>query len=131
MKEIDDSKENVILINKADLLTAEQRGAWAAYFEKENVKIIFWSALAEAIQLIGDSEVTGGLFRVGFLGGGFQFLVSELWVCLFEVLWEFGGFVGSLNARVLGWSTQQENESQGCFLWLSNSLTSLGLFVTH
>ncbi|XP_025769685.1 large subunit GTPase 1 homolog [Puma concolor] len=56
VKEIDDSKENVILINKADLLTAEQRSAWATYFEKENVKIIFWSALAEAIQLIGDSE---------------------------------------------------------------------------
>ncbi|XP_059019085.1 large subunit GTPase 1 homolog isoform X2 [Mustela lutreola] len=57
VKEIDDNKENVILINKADLLTAEQRSAWATYFEQENVKIIFWSALAEAIQLIGDSEV--------------------------------------------------------------------------
>ncbi|XP_032193286.1 large subunit GTPase 1 homolog isoform X1 [Mustela erminea] len=56
VKEIDDNKENVILINKADLLTAEQRSAWATYFEQENVKIIFWSALAEAIQLIGDSE---------------------------------------------------------------------------
>ncbi|XP_034855740.1 large subunit GTPase 1 homolog isoform X1 [Mirounga angustirostris] len=56
VKEIDDNKENVILINKADLLTAEQRSSWATYFEKENVKIIFWSALAEAIQLIGDSK---------------------------------------------------------------------------
>lgn len=62
MKEIDDNKENVILINKADLLTAEQRSAWATYFEKENVKIIFWSALAEAIQLIGDTKVTWGTF---------------------------------------------------------------------
>lgn len=57
MKEIDDDKENVILINKADLLTFEQRSAWATYFEKENVKVIFWSALAEAIPLIGDSKV--------------------------------------------------------------------------
>lgn len=56
VKEIDDEKENVILINKADLLTAEQRSAWATYFEKENVKVIFWSALAEAIPLIGDSK---------------------------------------------------------------------------
>ncbi|XP_035970292.2 large subunit GTPase 1 homolog [Halichoerus grypus] len=56
VKEIDDNKENVILINKADLLTAEQRSSWATYFEKENVKIIFWSALAEAIELIGDSK---------------------------------------------------------------------------
>ncbi|XP_006873191.1 PREDICTED: large subunit GTPase 1 homolog [Chrysochloris asiatica] len=56
VKELDDNKENVILINKADLLTAEQRSAWASYFEKEGVKVIFWSALAEAIQLSGDAE---------------------------------------------------------------------------
>ncbi|XP_019578876.2 large subunit GTPase 1 homolog isoform X1 [Rhinolophus sinicus] len=56
VKEIDDEKENVILINKADLLTAEQRSAWATYFEKENVKVIFWSALVEAIPLISDSK---------------------------------------------------------------------------
>ncbi|XP_059543422.1 large subunit GTPase 1 homolog isoform X2 [Myotis daubentonii] len=56
VKEIDDNKENVILINKADLLTSEQRSAWATYFEKENVKVVFWSALAEAIPLIGDSK---------------------------------------------------------------------------
>lgn len=62
MKEIDDNKENVILINKADLLTAEQRSAWATYFDKENVKVIFWSALSEAIQLIGGSKVIWGTF---------------------------------------------------------------------
>uniref|UniRef100_A0A8D1GNS9 Large subunit GTPase 1 homolog n=1 Tax=Sus scrofa TaxID=9823 RepID=A0A8D1GNS9_PIG len=61
VKSLDDNKENVILINKADLLTAEQRSAWAEFFEKENVKVIFWSALAEAIQVTGDSkaEVNG------------------------------------------------------------------------
>ncbi|XP_023407412.1 large subunit GTPase 1 homolog isoform X1 [Loxodonta africana] len=53
VKELDANKENVILINKADLLTAEQRSAWASYFEKEDVKVIFWSALAEAVQLNG------------------------------------------------------------------------------
>ncbi|XP_048202869.1 large subunit GTPase 1 homolog [Perognathus longimembris pacificus] len=51
VKEIDANKENIILINKADLLTAEQRSTWATYFEKEEVKIIFWSALAESIEL--------------------------------------------------------------------------------
>ncbi|XP_066203267.1 large subunit GTPase 1 homolog isoform X2 [Saccopteryx leptura] len=56
VKEIDDDKENVILLNKADLLTSEQRSAWATYFEKENVKVIFWSALAEAIPVTGDSK---------------------------------------------------------------------------
>lgn len=49
VKEIDAAKENVILINKADLLTAEQRLAWASHFENEGVKVIFWSALAETI----------------------------------------------------------------------------------
>ena len=62
MKTINDNKENVILINKADLLTTEQRSAWTEFFEKENVKVIFWSALSEAIQLIGDSKVTWGTF---------------------------------------------------------------------
>lgn len=68
MKEIDDSKENVILINKADLLTSEQRSAWATYFEKENVKVIFWSALAEAIHLVAGSKVTWGTFP-GWVSG--------------------------------------------------------------
>ncbi|XP_051006778.1 large subunit GTPase 1 homolog [Acomys russatus] len=56
VKEIDAAKENVILINKADLLTAEQRLAWATHFEKEGVKVIFWSALAETVHLNGDSK---------------------------------------------------------------------------
>ncbi|XP_062955489.1 large subunit GTPase 1 homolog [Cynocephalus volans] len=56
VKEIDANKENVILINKADLLTAEQRNAWATYFEKEDVQVIFWSALSEAAHLNGDSK---------------------------------------------------------------------------
>ncbi|KAM9696916.1 large subunit GTPase 1 homolog [Dama dama] len=56
VKSIDDNKENVILVNKADLLTVEQRSAWAEFFEKENVKVIFWSALAEAIQLMANSK---------------------------------------------------------------------------
>ena len=59
MKTIDDNKENVILVNKADLLTNEQRSAWAEFFEKENVKVIFWSALAEAVQLMANSKVIG------------------------------------------------------------------------
>lgn len=64
VKEIDTAKENVILINKADLLTAEQRLAWASYFEKEGVKVIFWSALGETLH----SKVTGtgGLSQGGF-----------------------------------------------------------------
>ncbi|ELW50924.1 Large subunit GTPase 1 like protein [Tupaia chinensis] len=56
VKEIDANKENVLLINKEDLLTAEQRNAWAMHFENEQVKVIFWSALAEANPLNSVSE---------------------------------------------------------------------------
>lgn len=59
VKELDENKENVILINKSDLLTAGQRGAWATHFEKEGVKVIFWSALAETVQLAGDHKEHG------------------------------------------------------------------------
>ncbi|XP_043854532.1 large subunit GTPase 1 homolog [Dromiciops gliroides] len=51
VKEVSRDKENVILVNKADMLTEEQRGAWARFFEQENVKVIFWSALAEGLRL--------------------------------------------------------------------------------
>ncbi|XP_073482448.1 large subunit GTPase 1 homolog [Aquarana catesbeiana] len=51
VKEISPHKENIILINKADLLTTEQRQAWATYFEKEGIKVVFWSALVEAQRL--------------------------------------------------------------------------------
>ncbi|KAK2119668.1 large subunit GTPase 1 [Saguinus oedipus] len=56
VKEIDANKENIILINRADLPTAEQRSVWATHFEKEDVKVIFWSALAGGIHLNTDSE---------------------------------------------------------------------------
>ncbi|XP_018423062.1 PREDICTED: large subunit GTPase 1 homolog isoform X2 [Nanorana parkeri] len=55
VKEISPHKENIILINKADLLTAEQRQAWATYFQKEGMKVVFWSALAEAQRLTEDA----------------------------------------------------------------------------
>lgn len=46
VKEVDENKENALLINKADFLTEEQRKIWADYFTKENVRIIFYSATA-------------------------------------------------------------------------------------
>uniref|UniRef100_K7FSE9 Large subunit GTPase 1 homolog n=1 Tax=Pelodiscus sinensis TaxID=13735 RepID=K7FSE9_PELSI len=51
VKEISSDKENVILINKADLLSTEQRRAWAQFFEREGVTVVFWSALAEGVRL--------------------------------------------------------------------------------
>ncbi|XP_075717865.1 large subunit GTPase 1 homolog [Rhinoderma darwinii] len=56
VKEINPQKENIILVNKADLLTEGQRQAWALFFEKECVKVVFWSALAESERLSEDAK---------------------------------------------------------------------------
>ncbi|XP_028398266.1 large subunit GTPase 1 homolog [Dendronephthya gigantea] len=51
VKEIDHSKVNVLLINKADFLTQKQRETWATYFKSVDVKAIFWSAVYETERL--------------------------------------------------------------------------------
>ncbi|XP_068262437.1 large subunit GTPase 1 homolog isoform X2 [Nyctibius grandis] len=56
VKEVSNDKENMILINKADLLSEEQRAAWAQFFEKEGIKVVFWSALAECKRLSGEAQ---------------------------------------------------------------------------
>ncbi|UJR33522.1 hypothetical protein I4U23_020967 [Adineta vaga] len=42
----DNKRINVILVNKADLLTDEQRQMWADYFDQRDMRVIFYSALA-------------------------------------------------------------------------------------
>lgn len=44
VKEIDSRKKNLLLVNKADMLTLKQREAWAEYFEKNNINFRFFSA---------------------------------------------------------------------------------------
>lgn len=44
VKEVSPDKLNLILINKADFLTEEQRQAWAEYFTSISVKAVFFSA---------------------------------------------------------------------------------------
>jgi large subunit GTPase 1 len=44
VKEIDPRKKNLLLVNKADMLTLKQREAWAAYFERNNINFRFFSA---------------------------------------------------------------------------------------
>uniref|UniRef100_A0A8C3KG58 Large subunit GTPase 1 homolog n=1 Tax=Calidris pygmaea TaxID=425635 RepID=A0A8C3KG58_9CHAR len=56
VKEVSNDKENMILVNKADLLSEEQRAVWARFFEKEGVKVVFWSALAECRRLSGEEK---------------------------------------------------------------------------
>ncbi|KAK6330789.1 hypothetical protein TWF718_002989 [Orbilia javanica] len=57
VKEIDESKKNLLLVNKADMMTEKQRVQWADYFEKEGVDYKFFSAaLAREINEQEDSE---------------------------------------------------------------------------
>ncbi|GMG03167.1 unnamed protein product [Aspergillus oryzae] len=44
VKEIDPKKENLLLVNKADMLTEKQREAWADYFDRNNISFRFFSA---------------------------------------------------------------------------------------
>mmetsp|Transcript_14970 Transcript_14970/g.20936 ORF Transcript_14970/g.20936 Transcript_14970/m.20936 type:complete len:646 (-) Transcript_14970:92-2029(-) len=44
VKEISERKKNVLVLNKADLLSKEQRKAWSRYFLKTGTEFIFFSA---------------------------------------------------------------------------------------
>ncbi|KAJ5573650.1 Large subunit GTPase 1 [Penicillium hispanicum] len=44
VKEIDPRKKNLLLVNKADMLTLKQREAWAEYFERNKINFRFFSA---------------------------------------------------------------------------------------
>uniref|UniRef100_UPI0037E749A9 large subunit GTPase 1 homolog n=1 Tax=Semicossyphus pulcher TaxID=241346 RepID=UPI0037E749A9 len=57
VKEVSEHKVNMLLVNKADLLTREQRRVWARHFQKEGLRAVFWSALAEGDRL--DAEEKG------------------------------------------------------------------------
>ncbi|XP_071764640.2 large subunit GTPase 1 homolog [Centroberyx gerrardi] len=57
VKEVSQDKVNMLLVNKADLLTREQRRAWARHFQREGLRAVFWSALAESDRL--DAEEKG------------------------------------------------------------------------
>ncbi|KCV73214.1 hypothetical protein H696_00756 [Fonticula alba] len=53
--EVGASKKNLLLVNKSDLLTPEQRYAWAEYLDSKGIEFVFWSA-TEA-QLLIDAEL--------------------------------------------------------------------------
>ncbi|CAG8731243.1 8544_t:CDS:2, partial [Racocetra persica] len=45
VKEINEKKKCILLINKADLLTARQRRIWADYLDSQGIRYIFFSAI--------------------------------------------------------------------------------------
>lgn len=50
VKEVDPKKNNLLLVNKADMMTLPQREAWADYFEEARINYRFFSAsLAKAL----------------------------------------------------------------------------------
>lgn len=67
VKEVSENKMNMILVNKADFLTDEQRIIWAEYFDRQNIKVAFYSA-AYATEInkakLEDIEEEGGIDSV-------------------------------------------------------------------
>jgi len=64
VKEVDTKKNNLLLVNKADLMTLPQRKAWADYFEKVGINYKFFSAslakeMNEAMDLDGEPAEDG------------------------------------------------------------------------
>eukprot|EP01084_Bolivina_argentea_P052709 96816_1 len=51
IKEVNPQKNIIILLNKADYLNSLQRKYWKQFFEKKNIKILFFSAINEQIKL--------------------------------------------------------------------------------
>eukprot|EP01134_Creolimax_fragrantissima_P007687 CFRG7687T1 len=47
VEEMGDDKQSLLLINKADMLTDQQRRHWANYLEEKGIKFCFWSANVE------------------------------------------------------------------------------------
>ncbi|KAI0023512.1 putative ribosome biogenesis GTPase Lsg1 [Xylariomycetidae sp. FL0641] len=55
--DVDPAKKNLLLVNKADMMTTKQRKAWAEYFKSKRVAYRFFSAsLAKQLQDLDDLE---------------------------------------------------------------------------
>lgn len=55
VKEVDTHKENLLLVNKADFLTEEQRDVWAKYFKELNINAVFYSATLANTEIDSDT----------------------------------------------------------------------------
>ncbi|CAH8445329.1 unnamed protein product [Schistosoma bovis] len=53
--EVDSNKTSVVLVNKSDFLTNQQRALWAEYFRTIGINAIFWSAVLASEQMLGQS----------------------------------------------------------------------------
>ena len=67
VKEVDSRKESVLLLNKADLLTEEQRKTWSKHFLESDTKALFFSATLEEdgdLNLQEESEIEFGSSQI-------------------------------------------------------------------
>lgn len=56
VKEVDENKMNMILLNKSDFLTEDQRKHWAHYFDEQGIRIAFYSAVLAAEEAKREAE---------------------------------------------------------------------------
>jgi large subunit GTPase 1 len=57
VKDVDKKKENLLLVNKADMMTTKQRKVWATYFKEKKIAYTFFSAsLAKEMLDARDSD---------------------------------------------------------------------------
>ena len=61
VKEVDPKKRNLLLVNKADMMTLSQRKSWADYFEEAGINYKFFSAaiakeMNDAMEIEANSE---------------------------------------------------------------------------
>ncbi|KAI9017103.1 P-loop containing nucleoside triphosphate hydrolase protein [Gaertneriomyces semiglobifer] len=56
VKEVDPRKKNLLLVNKADMLTIEQRLQWADYFDAQGIQYTFFSAALAREKLEAEDE---------------------------------------------------------------------------
>lgn len=58
VKEVNNKKVNLLLVNKSDFLSADQRRIWKNYWNDNGVTCIFWSALIENEKLDKKEDTT-------------------------------------------------------------------------
>ena len=68
VKEVDSKKRNLLLVNKADMMTFSQRKSWADYFEEVGINYKFFSAaiakeMNELMELEGEGTMTEGAHK--------------------------------------------------------------------
>ena len=66
VKEVDNRKESVLLLNKADLLTPEQRKTWSKHFLESDTKALFFSATLDdpEVENSQDLEIEFGSSKI-------------------------------------------------------------------